>query len=203
MISVFAGTGEDVDNQLRHCDRLMHAVCLGVVGFGNNRVQTLIVKIDEDRVYALNDSVHGAVMEVEEAKGAAVASFALDIGYMEHLGEVEDVRVEVDAVHAIGDVARKVRQIGVADIFLDLDVFERKPRDLGIDSFCCAVFVPSASCHVIFTPFLKPPDSALNKAVRSMGAPGGPQAIDQKFHIPLHVDVFSVPIIASLTYVSS
>src|SRR5438874_13712176 len=59
--------------------------------------------------------------------------FLRTVGHVQHLGEVQDVRVKMDTVHAIGDVARKVRQIGIADIFLNRNILERKPGNLTVD----------------------------------------------------------------------
>jgi hypothetical protein len=131
-----------------HSDRLVDAAGLGVVRLGDHRVEALIVEVYEDRIHALNDAIDRPVVEIQKAKRASMTGLALDIGHVQHLGEVEDVRVKMNPVHTIGDVARKVGQIGVADVFPDLNVLERKPRNLTVDPLCCAVLVPAASCHV-------------------------------------------------------
>src|SRR5579863_1631289 len=76
-----------------------------------------------------------------------MASFSLDIRNMEHFGQVEDVSVKMNSVHSIGHIARKAREVRVANVFFDLDVLKRKPGDLGADPLRSLVFVPTASSH--------------------------------------------------------
>jgi hypothetical protein len=89
-----------------------------------------------------------------------VTGLSLDVGHVQHLGEIEDVGVKMNPVHAVGDVARKVRQICVTDIFFDLNVLDWKRGNLIVYPLSSAVFVPAASSHVRMLRFLKPPDSA-------------------------------------------
>ena len=67
---------------------------------------------------------------------------------VQHVLEIEDIGIKMHAIHKVCNGARKVRQIGIADVILDLDIIQRKRADLCIDALCGAVFIPSTRTHV-------------------------------------------------------
>ena len=67
-------------------------------------MQALVMEIDLDRVDVLQDAVHRAIVEVEEAQGALVAGLSLEGGRPEKVDHVQDIDVDVDRVDAVGDV---------------------------------------------------------------------------------------------------
>jgi hypothetical protein len=66
MIRILSGLCQDVDDQLPHSHSFVYAIGFRIVGLGNNGMEPLIVKIYEDRVHALQDAMHCAVMQVKE-----------------------------------------------------------------------------------------------------------------------------------------
>ena len=89
------------------------------------------MKIYKDSLRALQDAMDRPVVKVQESKRSTVAGFAFDIGHVQHVRKIQNVCVEVSAIDAISHVARQIRQVGVADKFLNLDVLEGhvlKPR---------------------------------------------------------------------------
>src|ERR1700719_3549307 len=96
MVCVFSSLSQNFNDQLSECDCSVHAVSLGFVGLGDNRVQSLIVKIHEDRIHALEDAVYRAIVQVQEPERPAVAGFALDLSHAKQVSKVQNVYIEMD-----------------------------------------------------------------------------------------------------------
>jgi len=126
VVRVFSGTCQNIGDQLAdgHCS--VNAVSFRIVRFGDYGMKPLIVKIHEHRVDTLEDAVHRAIMQIQEAKSTTVAGFSFNLGYVKHVRQVQDVCVQVDAINAIRHVARQIREIGVAHEFPDFDTLEGK-----------------------------------------------------------------------------
>ena len=105
MIGVFAGLRKNVDNQLADRDCAMHALGLAVIWLGDDRMQALIVEINQHGVHAPDDAMNRAVVEVQEAQRALVADFAFDGCDSQHARKVQDVRVEMRTVNAVSNAA--------------------------------------------------------------------------------------------------
>ena len=147
VIRVFAGPSENVDNQLAHRHCFVNAVGFGVIRFGDHRVQALIVEVNEYGVHALQDAVNGPVVKVQKAKRPSVAGLPLNVRHMKHLGQVQNVRVEVNPVHTIRHVTRQVREIGVTNVLFNLDILKRKLRNFPINPFRGPVLIPAVCSH--------------------------------------------------------
>ena len=115
-------------------------------------MQALIVEIDEYGVHALHDAMDSAVMQVQETQRALVAGFAFDGRHCQHVLQVQNVGVEVRAVHPISHVAGQVREVGVADVILDLDVLNRKGIDFRVDALGRAILIPTSGRHFDTSP---------------------------------------------------
>ena len=66
MIGIFTRLSEHVDNELAHCDGTVNPVRFRIVRLRYDRVQTLIMEVDEDRIHTLQDAMHSAVMQIQE-----------------------------------------------------------------------------------------------------------------------------------------
>ena len=111
------------------------------------------MEIDENRIDSLKDAIDCAVVQVKETKCATMAGLSFDIRHMQHVGQIENVGVEMNAISSVSDIPRKVRQISILDVLLDLDVLDRKLRYLGINSLTGPVFIPAASSHFVHSSF--------------------------------------------------
>ena len=89
-------------------------------------MQALIVEVNEYRVHALQDAIDSPVVKVQETERALVAGLSLDFRHMKHLGQVQDIRVQVDPVHTVSHVAWQVREVSVADVLFDLNILNRR-----------------------------------------------------------------------------
>jgi hypothetical protein len=76
-----------------------------------------------------------------------VTGFTFDRCDRQHILQVQDVGVEVRTVYPIRDVAGQVRQIGVPNVFLDLNVLDRKAIDLRVNALGRAILIPAPSRH--------------------------------------------------------
>ena len=86
-------------------------------------------------------------MEVEKAERALVAGLALGICDGQHIRQIQNIRVKMSAVHAIGDIDRKVGEVGVADVLFDFDVLQRKTVDITVDPLGCPILIPIPTRH--------------------------------------------------------
>ena len=100
------------------------------------------MEVHEHRVDATDDAVNGAIVKVEEAQGAFVASLTLDIRHGQHVVEVEDVGVQVRTIDTIRDGRGQPLQVRVPHVLLNLDVIERQRGNLLVDALFRAVFIP-------------------------------------------------------------
>ena len=145
LVAFLTGLGQDVDDQLGDGDGPVNPARLVAIGLCDHGVQTLVMEIDLDGTDGGQDAVNRPVMEVQEAQGALVAEHALDLGCGQHVAEVFDVDVDVDAVDPVGLGPGQGGQVGVADVVLDfdgLDFFQSRCDALG-----CACAVPGMGRH--------------------------------------------------------
>ncbi len=77
---------------------------------------------------------------------AAVTGFALHIGHVKHFRHIQNVGVEVNSVQALGDLPGQVRQVRIADVFFDFNVFDRKRLDFGVNPLSRSILFPASCC---------------------------------------------------------
>ena len=71
MIRVFSRLCQHICDELPDGDGAVHAGRLRVIRLRHHRLQALIVKIDKQRVDALQDAGDPAIMQIEKAQRAA------------------------------------------------------------------------------------------------------------------------------------
>jgi len=69
-------------------------------------------------------------MKVEKAQGAPVTRLAFNVGDVQHVRDIQDVSIEMRPVETIRHISWQVREIGVTDEFLDLNVISGQTLDL-------------------------------------------------------------------------
>ncbi|MOA55383.1 hypothetical protein D3C78_1791650 [compost metagenome] len=80
-------------------------------------------------------------MLVEEAQRPLVAFNALGFSDVQHVFEIQDVRIHVDTIDAVRGAGRNRLQRHVAHVVLNGDLLYIS--DLAIDVFCSAIVVPT------------------------------------------------------------
>ena len=78
-----------------------------------------------------------------------MARLTLDVGDGQHVLEIQDVGIEVHAIHAICAGVGQVRDVCVADVVLDLNILERNRCNLCVDALGSAILIPTAGSHLI------------------------------------------------------
>ena len=61
---------------------------------------------------------------------------------LEHVLQIENVSVKVNAIDSVGHAIGQIGQVRVTDIVFDRDVFDWKAINLAIDALLSSVFVP-------------------------------------------------------------
>jgi hypothetical protein len=69
-------------------------------------MKSLIVKINKECIHPLENSIDRPVVQIQEAKRAAVTGFAFHVRNMEHVRQIHNVRIQMRTVDAICDIAR-------------------------------------------------------------------------------------------------
>jgi hypothetical protein len=105
------------------------------------------MEIDEDRIPALKDAVHRAIVQIQKAKRVAMTSFSLGVRDVQHVGQIQDVGIKMYAIKSVGDGAFEIGEIGIAYIFFDLDILQRESIDLGLDALCGSLLIPGSRSH--------------------------------------------------------
>lgn len=115
-------------------------------------MQALVMEINEDGIDLLEDAINRAVMEIKEAKRSTMADFALEICDAQHIRQIQNVSVKMYTIDPIRNIAGKIGEIGIPDIFLDLDILEWKLRYFSINTLTSTFFAPTANRQPIYLP---------------------------------------------------
>ena len=104
MLVVGAGLSQHVDQELGQGDGAVDAHRLAVlaIGLGDDGVEALVVEIDALGVRSPDRPTSRPILQVQEAQRALVAGLALNLGDVEHVVQVHDVRIDVRGVDPVG-----------------------------------------------------------------------------------------------------
>jgi len=89
------------------------------------------MKVYENGIHTLQDSMDGTVVQVQEPESASVAHFTFDIRDVKHICDIQDVGIKMDTVKAVRHISRQVCKLSVSDEFFDLDIFCGQPFNFG------------------------------------------------------------------------
>jgi hypothetical protein len=97
---------------------------LGPVGFANEAMKTLNVKVYAADDTTIENTMRSAIVLIKESQSAAMAEFALGVSNSEHVIEVQDVRIDMNAVDFVGLVDGDVLEGEVALVVNNFHVLD-------------------------------------------------------------------------------